>query len=243
MTEAGIYCTQCGAKIEPTSKFCSNCGKPTSPLAAEEAEKVRRAAGGAGENTMAPKTDDKSKENKKRKGKKLKIVVGIVLGVIFVFIGLPLILMFGAPGAIPSNPDNITGVSQFFVIRDGNLYNVRFSLVDRNQSVVTSDANATFTVKSQTGATLYERAFAIKSTDFQTYQLVLTGAPIVAHAFQINSSEIAPQEAAATLTRNGTSSGGGGTTTTPTLDSGMKTAYLTVTLPNGKSFTAQTTFF
>ncbi|MDQ4012875.1 MAG: hypothetical protein M3114_01280 [Thermoproteota archaeon] len=36
---------------------------------------------------------------------------------------------------------------------------------------------------------------------------------------------------------------GGGTVTTPAFDSGMKTALLTVTLPNGKIFIAETTFF
>lgn len=28
--QAEMHCTQCGAKIEPTSRFCSSCGKPTS---------------------------------------------------------------------------------------------------------------------------------------------------------------------------------------------------------------------
>jgi hypothetical protein len=30
MTSAGSYCRYCGTEIEPSSKFCSNCGKPTS---------------------------------------------------------------------------------------------------------------------------------------------------------------------------------------------------------------------
>ncbi|MDQ3853661.1 MAG: hypothetical protein M3299_12600 [Thermoproteota archaeon] len=36
---------------------------------------------------------------------------------------------------------------------------------------------------------------------------------------------------------------GGGTVTTPAFDSGMKTALLTMTLPNRKMFVAETTFF
>jgi hypothetical protein len=36
---------------------------------------------------------------------------------------------------------------------------------------------------------------------------------------------------------------GGGVVTTPAFDSGMKTALLNVTLPNGKTFVAETTFF
>jgi hypothetical protein len=30
MAEVGPYCRYCGSKIEPTSRFCSNCGKPIS---------------------------------------------------------------------------------------------------------------------------------------------------------------------------------------------------------------------
>jgi zinc-ribbon domain len=36
MAEVGLYCTHCGAKIEPNSKFCSNCGKATPLAAAQE---------------------------------------------------------------------------------------------------------------------------------------------------------------------------------------------------------------
>jgi zinc-ribbon domain len=30
LVEVGSYCIHCGAKIEPNSRFCSSCGKPTS---------------------------------------------------------------------------------------------------------------------------------------------------------------------------------------------------------------------
>ena len=36
MAEVGLYCTHCGAKIEPISKFCPSCGRAT-PLAAAQA--------------------------------------------------------------------------------------------------------------------------------------------------------------------------------------------------------------
>jgi hypothetical protein len=36
MAEIASYCAHCGAKIEPTSKFCSSCGRATSLAAAEE---------------------------------------------------------------------------------------------------------------------------------------------------------------------------------------------------------------
>ena len=34
------------------------------------------------------------------------------------------------------------------------------------------------------------KAFSVKSTDFQTYQLVVRGAPVIAYLRQIDSSEI-----------------------------------------------------
>jgi uncharacterized membrane protein YvbJ len=36
MAEAGSYCTQCGAKIEPNSKFCPSCGRAIPLSAAQE---------------------------------------------------------------------------------------------------------------------------------------------------------------------------------------------------------------
>ena len=45
MADVASYCTYRGAKIEPSSKFCSNCGKATSIAAAQE---TTTAAGGGG---------------------------------------------------------------------------------------------------------------------------------------------------------------------------------------------------
>ena len=38
MAEITSYCIYCGSKIEPNSKYCSNCGRATSLAAAREAE-------------------------------------------------------------------------------------------------------------------------------------------------------------------------------------------------------------
>ena len=46
MADVASYCT-CGAKIEPSSKFCSNCGKATS-IAAAQGTTASSAAGGGG---------------------------------------------------------------------------------------------------------------------------------------------------------------------------------------------------
>ncbi len=116
---------------------------------------------------------------------------------------------------------------------EGSLYRIRFSLVDANDVVATSNAKVSFAMLvDATNQTLYSRTFDIKSTDFQTYQLVLTGAPIVAYSWQVDSSEIARPQS---VTNNNNQ--------TTSLDNTMKTALLTVTLPNGKTFTTDTTFF
>jgi hypothetical protein len=63
----GSYCAHCGAKIELSSKFCSNCGRPPSLAAAKTA---------AGESS-----------NKARQKAKKKAIVGIVVITLIVAIG------------------------------------------------------------------------------------------------------------------------------------------------------------
>jgi hypothetical protein len=155
-------------------------------------------------------------------GKKVKIIIVVVIVVVFLFIGLPIILLYVSPGTVlKTDPNNITGVSQFYVLKDGSVYNVRFSLVNNQSSVVTSDAHVSFAAKTKSGDVFYIREFDVKSGDFQTYNLVLTGAPITAYAWQItNGTQLSSYQ----------SSGG------------PPTAYLNVTLPNGKMFRASTTY-
>src|SRR5918997_6971018 len=217
MTEPGSYCGHCGAKIDPSSKFCSNCGRPTSLAAVGEAEKARRAAGGE-EKTMQTGKENKGKEIKKKRMSKKKIV-GIALAVIVGFFVIVLVAASTVPAGTvykAENPEQITGVSQFVVLKDGSLYKARFSFIDRNERPVTSDANVTFSAKTQANQTIYERAFNVKAEQFQQYQLVLTGAPILAYAWQIDSGEMTAQAHPATntmTTRNTTA--GSGTITTP----------------------------
>ena len=69
MAEVGSYCTQCGTKVEPGSRFCSNCEKPLSLVSAAP-------AGGAYRN-----------DNVRKKTKKTKIV-GIMVVSLLVFFGV-----------------------------------------------------------------------------------------------------------------------------------------------------------
>jgi hypothetical protein len=157
-------------------------------------------------------------------GKKLKIVIGVVIGVIVVlFIGVPIVLSFVAPGTVlKGDANNITGVTQFFVLKeDGSLYNVRFSLINKDSVAVPSDANVTFAAKTKSGDdVLYSRDFSIKSQDFQRYRFVTTGFPMVAYAWQLNAKDLDKY-----------SSGD------------FPIAYLNVTLPNGRMLNASTSYF
>jgi hypothetical protein len=160
-------------------------------------------------------------------GKKPKIVIGVAIGVVVgLFIGVPIVLSFVAPGTVlkaDANNNDITGVTQFFVVKDGSLYNIRFSLVNKDSAAVPSDANITFVAKTRSGDdddVLYSRDFSIKSQDFQRYRFVTTGFPMVAYAWQLNVTDLDKY---------------------PSGD--FPTAYLSVTLPNGRMFNASTSYF
>lgn len=61
----------------------------------------------------------------------------------------------------------VTGIS---------LYDVRFSLVNKDNAAIASNANVTFAVKTKSGDdVLYSRNFSINSQDFQRYRFVITG--------------------------------------------------------------------
>jgi hypothetical protein len=154
--------------------------------------------------------------------KKLKIVIVVVIGVVVVlFLGVTIVLSFVAPGTVlEADSNNITGVTQFFVLKDGSLYDVRFSLVNKDNAAVASNANVTFAAKTKSGDdVLYSRNFSINSQDFQRYRFVITGFPMVAYAWQLNATDLDKY---------------------PSGD--FPTAYLNVTLPDGRTFNASTSY-
>jgi len=157
-------------------------------------------------------------------GKKLKIIIVFVIGVVAVlFIGVAILLSFVAPGAVlEADSNNITGVTQFFVLKDGSLYNIRFSLVNKYSVAVPSDANVTFAAKTKSGGdnVLYSRDFTINSQDFQRYRFVITGFPMVAYAWQLNATDLDKYPSGE-----------------------FPTAYVNVILPDGRTFNASTSYF
>ena len=157
--------------------------------------------------------------------RKLKIAIVVVIGVVVVvlFIGLAIVLAFVAPGAVvEADSNDITGVTQFFVLKEGSLYHIRFSLVNKDNAAVPSNANVTFAAKTKSGGdnVLYTRDFTINSQDFQRYRFVITGFPMVAYAWQLNATDLDEY---------------------PSAD--FPTACLNVTLPDGRIFNASTSYF
>ena len=111
-------------------------------------------------------------------------------------------------------------MTQFFVLKDCSLYDVRFSLVNKDNAAVASNANVTFAAKTKSGDdVLYSRNFSINSQDFQRYRFVITGFPMVAYAWQLNTTDLDKY---------------------PSGD--FPTAYLNVTLPDGRTFNASTSY-
>jgi phage shock protein C len=56
-----MYCTQCGARLADTARYCTSCGRPTGPAPQSEA------AGG----TYIPAADAPKKLRRLREGKKI----------------------------------------------------------------------------------------------------------------------------------------------------------------------------
>jgi hypothetical protein len=145
-------------------------------------------------------------------GKKLKITLIVVV----VIVGLIILLGLASTPYINRDVNSIVGLTQFYVIKDGGLYKMRFSLLDKDNAAAASDADVVFAIRDSSHNNLYSTAFHISSYDFKEYALILTGSPIIAYAWQINAGDVR------------------------TFSDSVKTAVLTVTLPNGKVFNAQT---
>ena len=130
----------------------------------------------------------------KRMSKKAKIIGVVIAGIVALFIAA-VTASFVASRIIlkVSDPYKITGMTQYYVLKDGSLYKIRFSLTDANNAIVASGAHVSFKAQANSSpingsgspSVIYTKDFDIRSTGFQTYQLVLTGAPIVAYAWQV----------------------------------------------------------
>ena len=87
--------------------------------------------------------------------------------------------------------ESIAGVTQFVAVKDGSLYKMRFSLVDNDNVASASDADVAYGIMDKDNRQLlYNDTFQINASDFQQYQLILTGAPIHAYAWQVETQDL-----------------------------------------------------
>lgn len=155
-------------------------------------------------------------QGSKGRGKKIGIIIGsIIIGIIII---VAIAEYASLPYSYEAKPDEILGITNFLVLKEGSFYTARFILVDRENVYVTSNANVKFAVKTE-DKMLYSDEFNIRASDFKPYKFVFTGQPFVAYVWNIEGDKIQYDD----------------------LD--FPEATLTVTLPNNKSFTAKTTVF
>ena len=164
-------------------------------------------------------------------GKIKKIGIGIGVTILAFFV---LVIIIAAVGPQSNNPNssssqtslpdngpqienanNIIGISEFVVAQQGSVYQVHFSLTGARAEQLSSDAKVSFVVKRDDGSTVYSQNLDVKQDDFQTYQR-FTGASFLAYLWQFDGQKI------------------------PHGQYEILKAYLTVTLPNGKTYQADT---
>jgi hypothetical protein len=212
-----MFCGQCGIQVPDNYKFCPGCGKELIPqTSSTESTKLNASS--------APKP-------KKSKAKKVVKGIGISIGVFFALIIIVGVIASTTNHSTNSstnqsidqakidNANKITGVTNFLILKEGSLYQARFSLVDANNDQMASDANVTVQVKRDDGSLVYSQNFTVSQDDFKTYQLQLTGTQFLAYAWQIDASNLQHS------------------------DLEVLKGYLTVTLPNGKTYSTDTSVF
>lgn len=169
------------------------------------------------------------------RGKKIGIGIGVVIGVFFVLVGIGAAASSSQSNnsanintaAYSADLNRIVGISEFTVTKQGSMYQAHFQLVDKDLAPMTSDARVSLVVKLKNtsngndGQTVYSKAFDVRASDFQAYTRTLTGAQTgEMYLWLIDTQDLQGVKQS---------------------DFSFGDATLTVTLPNGKSFTADTT--
>ena len=145
--------------------------------------------------------------------KGIKIVLVVVIG----FIGILFLAALLSGPYVNHDVEAINGIDNFVVLEQGSQYIARFSLVDTDFAPAASDVNVHFSVAG------WEQNFNVTQAEFGQYQLQLTGQQFTAYAWTL------PDEIKAALHEG------------ESYDS--DTAYITVTLPDGRQFDAEETVF
>lgn len=142
-----------------------------------------------------------------------KKIIAIVIPVAIVLIFL---IGLGSQPYVNTNVEAITGVDKFVVLDQGSQYMARFSLVDNDFAAAADDVKVHFSLAG------WKQDFDVSASEFAQYQLQLTGQEFTAYAWPL------PEEFKTAMTNS--------------VDS-VNTAYITVTLSDGREFTADTSVF
>ncbi|HEV2192530.1 MAG TPA: hypothetical protein VGR54_02800 [Nitrosopumilaceae archaeon] len=162
-------------------------------------------------------------------GKIKKIGIGIGIAILSFFVLAIVVAVVSQtnnpnsslPTSLPDNgpqienANNIIGISEFVVVQQGSIYQAHFSLTGTHAEQLSSDAQVSFVVKRDDGSTVYTQNLDVKQSDFQTYQR-FTGASFLAYLWQFDGQKI------------------------PHGQYEILKAHLMVTLPNGKTYQADT---
>jgi len=140
-----------------------------------------------------------------------KIILGVAIG-ISILAALAVVFLLWPLPINQDEPINISQIDNFMVLEKAiGVYQVQFSLGDGNSSVA-SNAKLEFTLNAD-GKQVISQNFEIKADDFKTLTDPIDGKKFIIYSWEIN--EVIVQ---------------GG--------SAPATAHITVSLPNGKTFSS-----
>lgn len=141
-----------------------------------------------------------------------KIILGVATG-ISILTALAAVFLLWPLTINQDEPVNISQIDNFMVLEKAiGVYQVQFSLGNEN-STVASDAKIEFTIFAD-GKEVISQNFEIKAGDFETSTDPIDGKKFIIYSWEINDKIIVQ----------------GGSATA--------TAHITVTLPNGKTFSS-----
>lgn len=128
------------------------------------------------------KKDRKKAKIYKKKPRFNKTIIGILLGVIISLIILAFIFI-GPSYNEPVIANNLV------VLKEDDLYQARFSLMDDGQVQTAWDGEVSFMIKNDDNI-LYVSNFLVSQEDFETYTLTLTGATFLAYSWYFQTSDV-----------------------------------------------------
>jgi hypothetical protein len=98
-----------------------------------------------------------------------------------------------APTTENIKASTVAGIRDLNVQGDGKTdgsYTVVFSLLDNNQQEISADGRAHLVIRDERNVELYSGTFTVRSSDFEIYQYVFTGADFLGYGVTIATSSV-----------------------------------------------------